>query len=160
MSRIADHFKNKSIFVSLFAGIGTVCFIVVTVTTNRIVRYIFTIFAFGCIYGTSPLVLMWVANVLGHPAEKRAVAIGLVNALGNTASIYDSELPLCSFSDMAGFTTATTIWMGGIWIIALIAGYLFKKYPLEAPDADEVVAAEIGRQRQRRLPVDEAECEV
>ncbi|KAK9357753.1 major facilitator superfamily domain-containing protein [Lipomyces starkeyi] len=160
MSRIADHFKNKSMFVSLFAGIGTVCFIVVTATTNRIVRYIFTIFAFGCIYGTSPLVLMWVANVLGHPAEKRAVAIGLVNALGNTASIYgvflwpSKDAP----SYIPGFS-ATTIWMGGICIIALIAGYLFKKDPLEAPDADEVVAAEIGRQRQRGLRVDEAKCE-
>ena len=31
---------------------------------------------------------MWVANTISAPAEKRAVAIGLVNALGNTASIY------------------------------------------------------------------------
>jgi hypothetical protein len=31
---------------------------------------------------------MWVANIICYPAEKRAVAIGLVNALGNTASIY------------------------------------------------------------------------
>lgn len=31
---------------------------------------------------------MWVANVICFPAEKRAVAIGLVNALGNSASIY------------------------------------------------------------------------
>lgn len=31
---------------------------------------------------------MWVANIICYPAEKRAVALGLVNALGNTASIY------------------------------------------------------------------------
>ncbi|KAK9375589.1 major facilitator superfamily domain-containing protein [Lipomyces chichibuensis] len=154
MSRIADHFKNKSIFVCLFAGIGAVCFIIVTASTNQIVRYIFTIFAFGCIYGTSPLVLMWVPNVLGHPAEKRAVAIGLVNALGNTASIYGVFLWPSKDAPryIPGFS-ATTIWMGCICIVAVIAGYLFKKNPLEIPDADEVVAAEIGRQRQRGLGV-------
>jgi hypothetical protein len=38
MSFIADHFKNKSYFVSLFSGIGTVCFIIVCASTNNIVR--------------------------------------------------------------------------------------------------------------------------
>lgn len=101
----ADHFKNKAVCISIFAAIGTACFIVVCASTSNTVRCmfllisplsaqllifsdIFTTFAFGCIYGISPLVLMWVANVICFPAEKRAVAIGLVNALGNTASIY------------------------------------------------------------------------
>lgn len=109
MCFIADYFENKALFISLFAGIGTVFFIVVCAVANDVVRCklrvrcfvglflcicllaapdIFTIFAFGCIYGVSPLVLMWVANIICYPAEKRAVAIGLVNALGNTASIY------------------------------------------------------------------------
>lgn len=109
MSFIADYYKNKAYFTSLFSGIGTVFFIIVCASTNNTVRCeshcnfqtsyveekanliepdIFTTFAFGCIYGTSPLVLMWVANTICYPAEKRAVALGLVNALGNTASIY------------------------------------------------------------------------
>lgn len=100
----ADHFKNKAICISIFAAIGTACFIVVCASTSNSVRCmflliplsfqllidsdIFATFAFGCIYGISPLVLMWVANVICFPAEKRAVALGLVNALGNSASIY------------------------------------------------------------------------
>ena len=47
--------------------------------------------------------------------------------------------------------SATTAWMGAIAIIAQVAGYLFRKYPIEAPDPDEVVAAEIRRQQERRL---------
>ncbi|KAJ5602033.1 hypothetical protein N7510_011567 [Penicillium lagena] len=150
MSFTADHFKNKSYFVSLFSGIGTVFFIIVCANTNNTVRYIFNTFAFGCIYGTSPLVLMWVANTICYPAEKRAVAIGLVNALGNTASIYgvflwpDKDAPRY----IPGFS-ATTIWMGGICIIALVAGYFFKKHPIEAPEPEDVIAAEIRRQRER-----------
>jgi hypothetical protein len=39
--------------------------------------------------------------------------------------------------------------MGAIGVIALIAGYLFKKHPIEAPEQEEVLAAEIRRQRER-----------
>lgn len=39
--------------------------------------------------------------------------------------------------------------MGGICIIALAAGYLFKKHPIEAPEPEDVLAAEIRRQRER-----------
>ena len=45
--------------------------------------------------------------------------------------------------------SATTVWMGAIAVIALIAGYLFKKHPIEAPEVEDVVAAEIRRQRER-----------
>lgn len=39
--------------------------------------------------------------------------------------------------------------MGAICIIALIARYYFNKHPIEAPEAEEVIAAEISRQRER-----------
>lgn len=39
--------------------------------------------------------------------------------------------------------------MGAICVVSLVAGYLFKKYPIEAPEPEEVVAAEIRRQRER-----------
>jgi hypothetical protein len=49
---------------------------------------IFAIIAFGNIYGACALVLTWVPNIISSPAEKRAVAIALVNSIGNSASIY------------------------------------------------------------------------
>lgn len=39
--------------------------------------------------------------------------------------------------------------MGAIAVIALIAGYLFKKHPIEAPQPEEVLTAEVRRQRER-----------
>jgi len=36
--RIADIYKNKWFFISLFAGINTIFFIIVTVSTNHVVR--------------------------------------------------------------------------------------------------------------------------
>ncbi|EGP85563.1 uncharacterized protein MYCGRDRAFT_94250 [Zymoseptoria tritici IPO323] len=50
------------------------------------------IFAFGPIYSCSALIKTWISHILGYPAEKRAVAIALINALGNASSIYGSFL--------------------------------------------------------------------
>lgn len=38
--------------------------------------------------------------------------------------------------------------MGAIGVIALIAGYLFKRNPIEPPEPEEVLTAEIRRQRE------------
>jgi hypothetical protein len=43
--------------------------------------------------------------------------------------------------------------MGALCIIGAVAGWLFKTYPIVAPDPDEVVAAEIRLQRERGLKV-------
>lgn len=43
--------------------------------------------------------------------------------------------------------------MGAISILGLVAGWLFKKYPIEAPDVEEVVNAEIQMQRDKGLKV-------
>ena len=79
------------------------------------------IFAFGAVYALPPLILYvrsvsnerhffdtqestWVPNVITHPVQKRAVAIALVNALGNSASIYGVFLwPATDAPRFAGF---------------------------------------------------------
>jgi len=94
---------------------------------------------------------MWVPNVLVAPAEKRAVAIALVNALGNSASIYGVFLWPKSDAPryIPGFS-ATTIFMALIGIAAQVMMFLLKKYPVEKLDADAVVAAEIEKARAGR----------
>ncbi|KAK8850548.1 hypothetical protein IAR55_004466 [Kwoniella newhampshirensis] len=148
----ADYFKRKPLFITIAASLGTVFFIIVTATTNHMVQYVFLIFAFGCVYALPPLTLTWVPNILGHPAEKRAVAIALVNALGNSASIYGVFLWPAKDAPryIPGFA-ATTVWMALIAVLAQVMSFLIKKYPLEAPDAEKVVLEEIQRQRQRGL---------
>lgn len=87
-SFMSDYFKNKPNFISGFAALGCVCFIVCVASTNHMVQYVFIIFGLASIYCVCPLVLIWVPNVIGFPAQKRAVAIAFVNAMGNSASIY------------------------------------------------------------------------
>ena len=43
--------------------------------------------------------------------------------------------------------------MGSLCVIGAVAGWLFKKHPIVAPDPDDVIAAEIRLQRERGLKV-------
>ena len=84
----ADRFQRKPLFICIAAWFGTLCFILTVVMTNKTGQYVTLIFAFGAVYALPPLILTWVPNVISFPVQKRAVAIALVNALGNSASIY------------------------------------------------------------------------
>lgn len=144
----ADHFKRKPLFLSCAAGISAACMIILVAVNNNMVKYVFLIFSFGLIYATPPLTLTWVPNILAAPAPKRAVAIALVNALGNSASIYGVFLwPKTDAPRYIPGFSATIIFLALISIGAIGANYLFTKYPLEAPDPEAAVRAEIEKQR-------------
>lgn len=95
--------------------------------------------------------MTYVPNVITFPAEKRAVAIALINSLGNSASIYGVFLWPASDAPryIPGFS-ATTVWMFALGCLALLMQWLTKRYPVEAPDAAAIVAAEIESQRRQR----------
>lgn len=123
-------------------------FIAVTTVQDRITQYVLTIFAFGTIYGCSPLVKTWVSDVIPQPAAKRAIAIALINSIGNASSIYstwlwpDKDAPRY----IPGFATTTT-WLGVLCISTAVFAYFFKKHPIEQVDHAEAMAAELkGRQ--------------
>lgn len=114
------------------------------------VKYVFMIFAFGCVYALPPLTLTWVPNLITAPAEKRAVAIALVNALGNSASIYGVFLwPKTDAPKYTAGFGATTAFVALAGILAQVMNYLNNKYPSEQIDSDAVVAAEIEKARAR-----------
>lgn len=74
------------------SGTGFIFFVATTATTDGMTRYGLAIFAFGTIYGCSPLVKTWISHVMGSPAPKRAIVIALINGIGNGSSIYGSFL--------------------------------------------------------------------
>ncbi|KAG8163013.1 hypothetical protein KVR01_007491 [Diaporthe batatas] len=88
----ADYLQMIWPVLTVMSGSGFVFFVATTASTDGMVRYVLGIFAFGTIYGCSPLTKTWISHVLSHPSEKRAVAIALINALGNGSSIYGSFL--------------------------------------------------------------------
>jgi MFS family permease len=154
---LADRYKTKWPFICGLSAIGTVLFIAVTVSTDRTAQYVLTIFAFGTIYGCSPLVKTWVSDVIPQPAAKRAIAIALINSIGNASSIYSSWLWPKEHAPryIAGFATTTT-WLGVLCILSVVFAWLFKKYPVERTSHTEVMAAELRAHREKATAVSKA----
>lgn len=111
---------------------------------------VFLIFGFGSVYAVCPLVLTWVPNIITHPAEKRAVAIALVNALGNSASIYGVFLwPAKDKPRYIPGWSATTVWMALIGVIATVFSMALARNPT-AGAAGEVSQADQERERKEQ----------
>jgi MFS family permease len=147
---LADKYKTKWPFICGLAAIGTVLFIaVVSLPNDKVAQYVLTIFAFGTIYGCSPLIKTWVSDVIPQPAAKRAVAIALINSIGNASSIYSSWLWPKEHAPryIPGFATTTT-WLGILCVATAVFAYFFKKYPIERADHAEVMAAELRGRRE------------
>lgn len=148
---IADRIQKIWPVLAGLSGFGFIMFIATTCTTHGMTSYGLGIFAFGAIYGCSPLTKTWVAHILGAPAEKRAIAIALINALGNGSSIYgsflwpDSDAPRY----LIGFGT-TTAWMGGICVGALVFAWLFDKFPGKQLDHTAVMASQLRSEREHQ----------
>jgi MFS family permease len=146
---LSDKYQTKWPFLCGLAGLGCALFIAVTLTSNKMAQYVLTIFAFGTIYGCSPLVKTWVSDVIPAPAAKRAVALALINSIGNASSIYstwlwpDKDAPRY----IPGFATTTT-WLGLTAILAVVFAYFFKKYPSEKVDHTAAMAAEFRARRE------------
>lgn len=146
---LADHLKSIWPVLAGLSGFGFIFFIATTLVSDGMTRYALAIFAFGPIYGCSPLIKTWISHTLGHPAEKRAVAIALINALGNGSSIYGSFLwPKGNGPQyLIGFGT-TTAWMGSLCVGTLVCAWLFEKYPSIKLDSTAVMASQLRSERE------------
>lgn len=153
---LADKYKAKWQFICGLSGLGCALFIAVTTVQSRMAQYVLTIFAFGTIYGCSPLVKTWVSDVIPQPAAKRAIAIALINAIGNASSIYSTWLWPKEDAPryIPGFATTTT-WLGVLCVCTFVFSRFFKKYPVERMGHAEVMAAELRARRAREQAQDE-----
>ncbi|KAK7932036.1 hypothetical protein PG985_002748 [Apiospora marii] len=147
---LADKYKTKWQLICGLSGLGCILFIAVTTTPHsKVAQYVLTIFAFGTIYGCSPLVKTWVSDVIPQPAAKRAVAIALINAIGNASSIYstwlwpDKDAPRY----IPGFVTTTT-WLGVLSVSTVGAAYFFNKYPVLRASHLTTMTAELKARRE------------
>ena len=127
---ISDWRRERGHWVTITASIAAVSFIITVSVNNLKVKYAFLCFAVGGVYAACPLTLLWVSSVFKFPAEKRAVAIAVVNALGNSASIYGSFLWPSADAPryVPGFVT-TIAFVFMLAIAAQVYRYVIQKYP-------------------------------
>ncbi|KAL5337703.1 major facilitator superfamily domain-containing protein [Aspergillus crustosus] len=143
---LADRYKRKWQFICGLSAIGCILFIAVATLppSQKTAQYVLTIFAFGTIYGCSPLVKTWVSDVIPQPAAKRAIAIALINSIGNASSIYSSWLWPDKDAPryIPGFAT-TTSWLGVLSVCTAVFAYFFNKYPAQRADHASVMGGEL-----------------
>ncbi|KAI0317731.1 major facilitator superfamily domain-containing protein [Amylostereum chailletii] len=127
---------------SLLAGVS---FIVIVAVENDKVKYAFLCFAVAGVYAACPLTLLWVSGLITHPAEKRAIAIAFVNALGNSASIYGTFLWLSRTGPryVQGFAT-TCAFVMALAVLAQVNRWLNIGYPPAALETEEFEEKEKG----------------
>ncbi|KFY16962.1 hypothetical protein V492_00971 [Pseudogymnoascus sp. VKM F-4246] len=118
--------------IMVMALISTVSLIIVAAIENPKARYVFLAFGAAGIWCCSPLTLSYLSNIICRPMEKRAVSIGIVNALANLSSIYGSYIWPSSSAPkyIPGFSVSTAL-MASCIASAFAIMVLTKKYPYE-----------------------------
>ncbi|OAA69694.1 Major facilitator superfamily domain, general substrate transporter [Cordyceps fumosorosea ARSEF 2679] len=116
--------------IMAMAALATLSLIIVAAVENSRVRYAFLCFGGAGIWACSPLTLSYLSNTISQPAEKRAVAIGIVNALANLSSVYGSYIwPSNSAPKyIAGFSVSICLMFGAI-VTAFLLKVLLNKFP-------------------------------
>ncbi|KIM44203.1 hypothetical protein M413DRAFT_443232 [Hebeloma cylindrosporum] len=127
---ISDWRKERANYITASAALAGIGFIVTVAATNKKVKYAFLCFGVGGIYAACPLTLLWVSSIIDHPAEKRAIAIALVNALGNSASIYGAFMwPAAHGPRFVPGFAITTVFVFMLAALAQINKWANKRWP-------------------------------
>ncbi|KIW59036.1 hypothetical protein PV05_03520 [Exophiala xenobiotica] len=117
-----------------------------TVTDKDKVRYAFMCLYIGGLYPTAPLILSWASETLSLPAEKRAVALAIINSVGASSAIYASYF--WPSSDAPRYTTGfacVTSFMGISLILAASLPIIFRFLPKYSTKAEREVEIEEER---------------
>ncbi|KAH8899047.1 MFS general substrate transporter [Thozetella sp. PMI_491] len=133
----SDRFRDRRwhvVFGFMLAFVSGIIIVTVKATSTR---YAFICFYISGIYCAFPLILTWASETMSLPAEKRAVAIAAVNAVGNLAAIYGSYMwPSTDAPDYKRGFTAMVGMCGGAAILAAIVPILFKFMPTFKTEAE------------------------
>ena len=88
----ADRFNDRRWHISASMSIGFICAVVCAVVQTPMVRYVMLCFVAAGIWSALPLIMAWASKTIDLPAEKRAIAIAMINAVGNLSSVYGSQI--------------------------------------------------------------------
>ncbi|KAJ4324615.1 hypothetical protein N0V94_001185 [Neodidymelliopsis sp. IMI 364377] len=113
----SGRFNERTWHITASKAVAIIGFIIGTVTLNVGARYFaMTLFVMAT-YGVNNINLSWTAAVLGQTDEKKAVAVAIVNTLGNLSFVYtpylwpDSDKPRFSMAMWAsvGFSAGVIL---------------------------------------------------
>lgn len=88
----ADRHGERRWHITSALSLGCICAMVCAIVQTPVVRYVMLCFVASGIWSALPLILAWASKTIDLPAEKRAIAIAMINAVGNLSSVYGSQI--------------------------------------------------------------------
>ena len=88
----ADRYEERRWHITSALSVGFICAMVCAIFQAPVVRYVMLCFVASGIWSALPLILAWASKTIDLPAEKRAIAIAMINAVGNLSSVYGSQI--------------------------------------------------------------------
>jgi peptidoglycan/LPS O-acetylase OafA/YrhL len=136
VSLSSDRTQDRQWHISFGLGVATISGIIIIAVKNSAARYAFICFYMAGVYCAFPLILIWTSETLSLPNEKRAVAIAIVNGIGDLASIYGSRMwPSSDAPDYKPGFVAVIVMCGACALIAAAMPIIFRHLPQTTPKA-------------------------
>ncbi|GJN93243.1 hypothetical protein Rhopal_006290-T1 [Rhodotorula paludigena] len=120
LSRLSDRKPERCFHFCIPLMFGMLGFIIAAATTNIAARYFSIFLMLSGLHGNFNILLAWYSGCFPRPRAKRAMAIAIINALGNIAQIWSPYM--WPKSDGPKYSTAfiTNIVMTGLAICLCI----------------------------------------
>ncbi|CAG8962346.1 hypothetical protein HYFRA_00005402 [Hymenoscyphus fraxineus] len=148
----ADRCNERRYHISAALALGFVCSIVCVAVPNLTVRYVMLCFVAAGIWTALPLILAWVSSTINLPAEKRAICLAIINAVGNLSSVYGSRIwPNHTAPRYTIGWAVTAAFLGAGMILALLIPVLIKVIPNKLTKAERELEERREITRQQAL---------
>ena len=139
----ADRYGERRWHVSGALLVGFIGALVCAIVETPVVRYVMLCFVAAGIWSALPLILAWASKTLDFPAEKRAICIAMINAVGNLSSVYGSQIwPSSSAPKYTLGWGITAGFLGIGTVVAMLIPVFLKFVPVKGTVAER-------RQRER-----------
>lgn len=136
----ADRFGERRWHITGALFVGFVSALVCAVVHTPIVRYVMLCFVAAGIWTALPLILAWASKTIAFPAEKRAICIAMINAVGNLSSVYGSQIWPSSSAPLYTLGWGVTAgFLGGATIVAALIPVFLKLVPSKGTKAERAL---------------------
>ncbi|KAL3462161.1 major facilitator superfamily domain-containing protein [Aspergillus heterothallicus] len=142
----SDRTRNRQWHVVFGLSLATIAGIIVVTVKHTATRYAFLCFYISGVYCAFPMIMIWTSETIPMPLEKRAVAIAMVNGLGDLAALYGSRMWPTSDAPLyiPGFTAMVAMCGSGA-VLAAGFPYLLKYLPTYRTKAERELDVIEGR---------------
>lgn len=136
----ADRMGERRWHITGSLTLGFICALVCAIVQTPMVRYVMLCFVAAGIWSALPLIIAWASKTISFPSEKRAIAIAMINAVGNLSSVYGSQIwPSTSAPKYTLGWGVTAGFLGGGAVMAVMLPIIIKYVPRKGTKAERVL---------------------